>query len=58
MHHEMKDVKKSDSSPGPHDQQSNTLTTRLRDYSCRIDGKSLVFMHYLFNLRLINVFCS
>ena len=25
----MKDVKKSDSNPGPHDQWSNTLTTRL-----------------------------
>ena len=49
----MKDVKKSDSNSGPHDQKSNTLTTRLRDCSCRIDGKSLVFMHYLFNLRLL-----
>ena len=25
----MKDVKKSDSNPGPHDQYSNDLTTRL-----------------------------
>ena len=25
----MKDVKKSDSNPGPHDQYSNNLTTRL-----------------------------
>ena len=25
----MKDVKKSDLNPGPHDQQSNALTTRL-----------------------------
>ena len=25
----MKDVKKSDSPPGPHDQSSNALTTRL-----------------------------
>ena len=36
----MKDMKKSDSNLGPHDQYSNALTTRLRDCSCRIDGKS------------------
>ena len=40
----MKYVKKSDSNPGPHVQLSNALTTRLRDCSCRIDGKSYLFM--------------
>ena len=46
----MKDVKKSDSNPGPHVQQSNALTTRLRDCSCRTEGKSLVFMRYAYNV--------
>ena len=41
----MKDVKKLDLNLGPQVQYSNTLTTRLQDCSCRVDGKSLVFMH-------------
>ena len=34
--------------PGPHIQWPNALTTRLRDRSYRVDGKSLVFMHCVY----------
>ena len=49
----MKDVKKSDSNPGPQVLKSNALTARLRDYSCRIDGN----LWYLCTV-LINVYVA
>ena len=50
----MKDVKKSDSNPGPHDQSSNTLLTT------RPQTEAAESTENLCNLctNLINVYCS